>query len=214
MSNSLICVPNFSDELVLYNWEYVDIYKKLFGYMDSTIFSKDIIKKAVSKTLWNLDVNMLRTIYILRLYFGVDFHRFIKEIITVSEFVLVEKYFVEKLVDGKLKKYSRKKKHTFSIEIKCFGLRKNVLLYLEWFIDRINFQNDKINYDGSLSGKVTILHSKKFFSGYIDDLKKSFDYYSTKKSNSSFDDYLNFNVNRLLSQDIVLKSHEEMRGLK
>lgn len=157
----------------------------------------------------------------------------IKDLLTFFEqFVVLDRFLEVKDVPSivSFREYARGiKKIKVNLSFNC--VRSNVVSFLRWQADRINFKKKNVMIASNIIGSALVIRNLKhdlgssFFSenNVVDKVKylqmvkmleDEISYYVNRASNSDLDDWVDYFAERLLNSEIKLDSHEELRKKK
>ena len=233
-------IPNFSEGILIYKLltEQEDIDDEIYDTYHSLRhkFRKEINGKyytgkkyRVSKEIKH-NVNLSEVSGLVNLFeiLGVDLERFkvtttIKtpiytKLYEMSATEYEDKHTKEKRVrmykTGKIK-HKRK-----SFDLDYYALRESVITYLKWKVKdikktRVAFHNNMFFIDTyKVEGYDSFYITKELYLEQVNKLEELFKYHTSKISNATLEEDIDYNVKRLLNTEIVLVSHEEMRRNK
>lgn len=194
--NQLMVIPNFSEGKLICEIDFANFKKQVDELLNDEIYLDRNAK--LPKPHINEDILLFLK------YAKIDISRFVSNE-KITNYI---SFFSEKINKKGIKvRTYEKRKIVFNIKV----LRESVLQYLEFKIKDVEsgdvsfYVNDKLVHRNI---------NQTTYKRTIEDLKQTFAYYTQKVNNSTRDENINYTAKRLLSMEISLKSHEQMRKEK
>ena len=221
---NLINIPNFNEGKIIFKiLDNLELIKQ--KYRDKYDITQEIYRYGKNKEhsvkrfdynqdfLFDIDYNRISGLFdLFHNVLDLDLSRFVEErIINVKLITKIKEKYV---IDNSYHKTLQSVKRKANVKIKVLMLRESCIEYLKWRVKDVNERKLSIVgnyfYPYSKDGTKFVL-SKETYLKIVDELKNIFDYHNSKVNNATLSETIEYHTKRLLSQDIVLKSHEEMR---
>ena len=142
---------------------------------------------------------------------GFNLSRFKDE--ETSTIHLITKISERKTKKDMLRKVKTKKMKA-NVKVNVLTLRSGCVEFLRWKVKDVKKKVLSIRgdyfYPYNKDGDKFLLN-KETYLDIVDEIDFLFKYYNSRVSNATFDESIDYNVKRLMNQDITFKSHEEMR---
>ena len=222
--NSLMCVPNFSEDKLIFQIDNEEAERLLRVY-DS---GYNRLVYGVNFIVPNIDGSKLNYFD----YCGIDISRFIdvEEIKEECSYREYNKEYKKTPINPEdpnhiyepYKLVPTKKVFQFEISYKVYTIRKSIIQFLRFKstkvpitksnirIEKSKYKNQKNLYSDVLEPTYCTI-SRAIYNKMVNEIESDFDYYTSVKTNSTFDEYITYEVDKLLSEDIKLKTIEELR---